>query len=126
MPAQDTAGHSMAHVNAISIYHFKKEAPQSKGIKSLSKLLSLKYQSQSSLGKQNRSSSSPKRVYFISTIIVIRKEDKLREACTIESDAAEDIRSDTIVEEVEEVEMESEELEEEFKEETKEEEEDDP
>ncbi|GKD96048.1 hypothetical protein Tco_1379945 [Tanacetum coccineum] len=74
------------------------EAPQSKGIKSPSKLLSLKYQSQSSLGEQNRSSSSPKRVYFVNTIIVIRKEDESREAGTIGSDTAEDIGRDTIIE----------------------------
>ncbi|GKE48480.1 hypothetical protein Tco_1479738, partial [Tanacetum coccineum] len=76
----------------------EKEAPRSKGIKSPSKLLSPKYQSQSSLGEQNRSSSSPKRVYFVNTITVIRKEDESREAGTIESDAAEDIGRDIIVE----------------------------
>ncbi|GKD52648.1 hypothetical protein Tco_1281624 [Tanacetum coccineum] len=72
----------MAQLNAISIDNLEKEAPRSKGIKSQSKLLSLKYQSQSSLGEQNRSSSTPKRVYFINTITVIRKEDESREAAT--------------------------------------------
>ncbi|GKE57082.1 hypothetical protein Tco_1496267 [Tanacetum coccineum] len=95
---KEVGGNSMARMNAISIYYPEKEAPRSKGIKSLSKLLSLKYQSQSSLGKQNRSSSSPKRVYFVSTITVIRKEDEPREACTIESDTTEDIGCDIIVE----------------------------
>ncbi|GJU67252.1 ribosomal protein L16 [Tanacetum coccineum] len=72
----------------------------SKEIKSPSKLLSPKYQSQSSLGEQNRSSSSSslKCIYFVNTITVIRKDDEFREACTIESDAAEGIGHDTIVE----------------------------
>ncbi|GJR40475.1 MAK10-like protein [Tanacetum coccineum] len=107
--AHDTVGNSMAHLNAISIDNLEKEAPRSKGIKSQSKLLSLKYQSQSSLGEQNRSSSTPKRVYFINTITVIRKEDESREAGTIRFNAAEDIGRDTFIEEVNEVEMESEE-----------------
>nr|GEU68861.1 hypothetical protein [Tanacetum cinerariifolium] len=87
--------------------------------------------------EQNRSSSSPKRVYFINTITVIRKEDESRVAGAKESDAAEDEsrvikRNDPNdrmygkTKEVEEVEMKSEESEEEIKEETKEEEEDDP
>ncbi|GJU36073.1 hypothetical protein Tco_1184427 [Tanacetum coccineum] len=54
-------------------------APQNKGIKNPSKLLSPKYQSQSSLGEQNGSSSSPKRVHFFNTITIIRKEDKPKE-----------------------------------------------
>ncbi|GKC70513.1 hypothetical protein Tco_1116396 [Tanacetum coccineum] len=112
-PAHDNAGDFMARVNAVSIYHPESEAPLRKRIKSLSKLLSPKYQSQSSLGEQNRSSSSsPKRVYFVNTITVIRKDDEFREAGTIESDAVEDNGRDTIVEESEE--------------ETEEEEEDDP
>ncbi|GJX13859.1 hypothetical protein Tco_0205617 [Tanacetum coccineum] len=77
-------------------------------------------------GEQNRSSSSPKHVYFINTITVIRKEDESRKAGTIRFDAAEDIGRDTFIKEVNEVEMESEELKKEIKEEIKEEEEYDP
>ncbi|GJT33614.1 hypothetical protein Tco_0924033 [Tanacetum coccineum] len=72
--------------------------PPSKGIKSPSKLLSPKYQSQSSLEEPSRNSSSPKRVYFVNTITIIRKEYESRETKTIESDAAEDNGRDTIVE----------------------------
>ncbi|GJV07622.1 MAK10-like protein [Tanacetum coccineum] len=98
-PAHDNTGDSMTRVNVVSVYHPESDAPLRKGIKNPSKLLSPKYQSQSSLGEQNRSfSSSPKRVYFVKTITVIRKDDEFKEACTIESDAAEDNGRDTIVE----------------------------
>ncbi|GKC53917.1 hypothetical protein Tco_1076662 [Tanacetum coccineum] len=99
MPAHDNMGDSIARVNVVSIYHPESDAPLRKGIKNPSKLLSPKYQSESSLEEQNKSfSSSPKRVYFVNTITVIRKDDEFREACTIESDAAEDNGCDIIVE----------------------------
>nr|GEZ69254.1 hypothetical protein [Tanacetum cinerariifolium] len=62
------------------------ETPSSKGIKIPSKLLSPKYQSQSSLGEQNRNSFSPKRVHFINTIIVLSKEDEPRETKIVKPD----------------------------------------
>ncbi|GJY10342.1 hypothetical protein Tco_0378527 [Tanacetum coccineum] len=96
-PSHDTAGNSMARMNAITIDHLEKEAPRSKGIKSLSKLLSPKLQSQSSLGEQNRSSSSPKHVYFVNTITVIRKEDGSRETDAMESDASNDMGHNIII-----------------------------
>ncbi|GKB91094.1 hypothetical protein Tco_0963366 [Tanacetum coccineum] len=125
-PAHDTTGNFMARVNTMSIDYLEKEAPRSKGIKSPSKLLSSKYQSQSSLGEQNRSSSSPKRVKK-------KAEEGLDGSETVfEKDESRDInqnepndRTCGETKEVEEVEMESEESEEEIKEETKEEEEDD-
>ncbi|GJU06866.1 hypothetical protein Tco_1123296 [Tanacetum coccineum] len=96
-PAHDTAGNFMALVNAISINHLKEGAPLSKGIKSSSKLLSLKYLSQSSLEEQNRNPSSPKCVQFINSIVILRKEDGSREAGTIGSDAAKDISHNIII-----------------------------
>ncbi|GJX73129.1 hypothetical protein Tco_0311724 [Tanacetum coccineum] len=60
--------------------------PSSKGIKIPSKLLSPKYQSQSSLGEQNRNSSSPKRIHFINTITILSKDDKPRETWIIKPD----------------------------------------
>nr|GEV51868.1 hypothetical protein [Tanacetum cinerariifolium] len=57
----------------------KDGAPPSKGIKSPLKLLSPKYQSQSSLGEESRNSSSPKHVHFIDTITVLRRDDEPRE-----------------------------------------------
>ncbi|GJR01177.1 hypothetical protein Tco_0524161 [Tanacetum coccineum] len=50
------------------------------------------------LVEKNRSSSSLKRIYFVNTITVIRKEDKSREAGAIESDAVEEIGRNIIVE----------------------------
>ncbi|GJU11430.1 hypothetical protein Tco_1133826 [Tanacetum coccineum] len=85
--------------------------PPSKGIKSTSKLLSPKYQSQSSLGEQNRNSSSPTRVHFINTITILSKEDEPRETGIVKPDTK-DNDHDTIVK----VEEESKELEEEGKE----------
>ncbi|GJS55947.1 hypothetical protein Tco_0629309 [Tanacetum coccineum] len=77
----------------------------------------------------NLFSSSPKRVYFVNTITVLRKEEESREAGTKESDTAEDESRDIKrndpddrmcreMKEVEEVEKESEESEEEIEEET--------
>ncbi|GJW25573.1 hypothetical protein Tco_0039384 [Tanacetum coccineum] len=70
--------------------------PPSKGIKIPSKLLSPKYQSQSSLGEQDRNSSSPKRVHFINTITILSKEDEPRETEIVKSDTK-DNDHDTIV-----------------------------
>nr|GEV74491.1 hypothetical protein [Tanacetum cinerariifolium] len=86
------------------------------------------------LRDQCRSSSSPKHVYFINIITVIRKEEKSREAGTNESDAAEnesrDIKrnnlEDIMCKETKEEEERVEEKSEELEGESKEEEEDDP
>ncbi|GKD33771.1 hypothetical protein Tco_1249280 [Tanacetum coccineum] len=72
------------------------ETSPSKGIKIPSKLLSPKYQSQSSLREQNRNSSSPERVHFINTITILSKEDEPRETEIVKSDT-EDNDPDTIV-----------------------------
>ncbi|GKE97819.1 hypothetical protein Tco_0021170 [Tanacetum coccineum] len=64
----------------------KNDAPLNKGIKSPSKLLSPKYQSQSSLGQQNRNSSSPKRVHFINTITIINKQNEHGETGIVKLD----------------------------------------
>ncbi|GJR27396.1 hypothetical protein Tco_1103628 [Tanacetum coccineum] len=87
----------MACVIAMSHDHLGNGALPNKGIKSPSKLLSPKYQSQSSLGEQDRNSSSPKRVHFINTITIISKEDKPREIGIIEPNIK-DNDHDTIVE----------------------------
>nr|GEY80983.1 retrotransposon Orf1 [Tanacetum cinerariifolium] len=74
----------------------KDGTPPHKGIKSPSKLLSSKYQSQSSLGEHNKNSTSPKRVHFINTITVLSKDDKPREKPTVKPGSKDDDR-DTIV-----------------------------
>ncbi|GKA93795.1 hypothetical protein Tco_0815781, partial [Tanacetum coccineum] len=63
-PIHDTAGNLAAQMNFTSTNNPTREELQGKGIKSTSKLLSLKYPSQTSLAEQNRNPSSPKRVHF--------------------------------------------------------------
>ncbi|GJZ13403.1 hypothetical protein Tco_0548633 [Tanacetum coccineum] len=70
--------------------------PPSMRIKSLSKLLSTKYQSQSSLGEHNRSLSSPKRVHFINSVTILNKEDEPRDAGIVKPDTKNDDH-DTII-----------------------------
>ncbi|GJW93317.1 hypothetical protein Tco_0172989 [Tanacetum coccineum] len=120
--AHNIARDSMARVNAISIGHLEKDAPRSKGIKSPSKLLSPKYQSQLSLEEQNRNPSSPKRIHFINSIVLLRKQDEHAEEEIMEPNEAKGDDHSINVRTEEEVEEESEET----NEETKEEEEDDP
>nr|GFA25985.1 hypothetical protein [Tanacetum cinerariifolium] len=91
IPAHNTARGSMARMNALSTDHLEKEAPRSKGIKSSSKLLSPKYQSQSSLEEQNRNPSSKKRVHFINSIVLLRKKDEPKEEETMEPNAAKEM-----------------------------------
>ncbi|GJU97339.1 retrovirus-related pol polyprotein from transposon TNT 1-94 [Tanacetum coccineum] len=93
--------------------------PRGKGIKSPSKLLSPKYLSLSSLAKQNRNPSSPKRVYFVNSIVILNKEDKAKEEGNVKSNTTEYEDHKMTVESEEEIE-------EETKEEIEEEEEDSP
>nr|GEZ46438.1 retrotransposon Orf1 [Tanacetum cinerariifolium] len=74
----------------------KNGTPPSKGIKSPSKLLSIKYQSHSSLGEQNRNLSSPKRIYFINTTTILSREDEPRKPGSVKPDTKENDH-DTIV-----------------------------
>nr|GFB77322.1 hypothetical protein [Tanacetum cinerariifolium] len=59
--------------------------PQGKGIKSPSKLLFLKYLSQSSLAQQNRNPSSPKHVHFVNSIVILNKKDEAKEEGNVKS-----------------------------------------
>nr|GEW95656.1 hypothetical protein [Tanacetum cinerariifolium] len=102
-PTCDIAKDYMACINAVSHDHLGNGELLNKGIKSPLKLLSLKCQSQSYLEEPNRNSSSPKRVYFINTIIIIRKEDEPREAGITEPNATKDNYHNTIVEVEDEV-----------------------
>ncbi|GKF88443.1 hypothetical protein Tco_0259320, partial [Tanacetum coccineum] len=70
---------SMAYMNVTSTDQIRKEELRSKGIKSPSKLLSPKYLSQVSLEEQNRNPSSPKCIHFINSIVILCKEDEVRE-----------------------------------------------
>ncbi|GJY55234.1 hypothetical protein Tco_0446898 [Tanacetum coccineum] len=122
---RDTAGDSMAHVNATSTDQIKKEELRSKGINSPSKLLSPKYLSQTSLEEQNRNPSSPKRVHFINFVVILRKEDKVRKEENVKPNATEYNDHDMTAKAEEKVEEESkDEFKEEIEEEEEEEEED--
>ncbi|GJS42621.1 hypothetical protein Tco_0567664 [Tanacetum coccineum] len=74
----------------------KDGTPPNKGTKSPSKLLSLKYQYQSSSGEQNRNLSSPKRVHFINIITLSSKDDKPRETRIVEPNTKGDDHDTTV------------------------------
>ncbi|GJX61347.1 MAK10-like protein [Tanacetum coccineum] len=79
VPIRDTAGNPAAQMNFTSTKDPTREELRGKGIKSPSKLLSLKYLSQSSLAEQNRNPSSPKRVHFVNSIVILNKENEAKE-----------------------------------------------
>ncbi|GKE26438.1 hypothetical protein Tco_1441822 [Tanacetum coccineum] len=114
-PNRNTAGSPTAQMNFTSTNYPTKEELQGKGIKSPSKLLSPKYLSQSSLAEQNRNPSSPKRVHFVNSIVILNKEDEAKEEGNV--------KSRTTEYKVHEMKVESKE---EFEEEIEEEEEDSP
>ncbi|GJZ56778.1 hypothetical protein Tco_0612272 [Tanacetum coccineum] len=86
-----------------------KEELRGKGIKSPSKLLSLKYLSQSSLAEQYRNPSSPKRVHFVNSIILLNKEDEAKEEGNVKSSTTKYKDHEMTVESEEEFEEETEE-----------------
>ncbi|GJY30121.1 MAK10-like protein [Tanacetum coccineum] len=103
-------------------YHTKEEI-RSKGIKSPSKLLSLKYLSQSSIIEQNKNPSSPNHVHFVNSIFILNKENEAEEEGSVEPSKTNYTDRKNANETDEEVESEKE-VEEETKGETKEEKED--
>nr|GEV94183.1 hypothetical protein [Tanacetum cinerariifolium] len=115
-PTRDATENSMAHMNVVSINHQKKEELRSKGIKSPLKLHSLKYLSWAYLEEQDMNPSSPKRVHFINSIVILNKESKAREEENVRPNTAMGKDHDVTIKANEEVEEESEEK---FKEETK-------
>ncbi|GKE89415.1 hypothetical protein Tco_1566890 [Tanacetum coccineum] len=84
------------------------------GIKSPSKLLSPKYLSQSSIIEQNKNPSSPKRVHFVNSIVILNKEKEDKEEGSVEPRKTKYTNRENANESDEEVESEKE-----FKEETK-------
>ncbi|GJY16871.1 hypothetical protein Tco_0387293, partial [Tanacetum coccineum] len=118
-PIRNTTRSPTAQMNFTSTNCPIKEELRGKGIKSPSKLLSLKYLSQSSLAKQNRNPSSPKRVHFVNSTIILNMEDAAKEEGNVKSSTTEYKDHKMLVESEEEFEKET-------KEEIKEEEEDSP
>ncbi|GKA83624.1 MAK10-like protein [Tanacetum coccineum] len=76
-------------MNFTSTNYPTKEELRGKGIKSASKLLSLKYLSQSSLAEQNRNPSSLKRIHFVNSIVILNKEDEAKEEGNVKSSTTE-------------------------------------
>nr|GEV48111.1 MAK10-like protein [Tanacetum cinerariifolium] len=116
-PIHNTAGNTTAQMNFTFTNYPTKEELRGQGIKSPSKLLSLKYLSQSSLAKQNRNPSSSKYVHFVNSIVLLNKEDAAKEEGNVKSCITEYKDHEMTVESEEE-------FEEETKEEIKEEKED--
>nr|GEV66456.1 hypothetical protein [Tanacetum cinerariifolium] len=94
-------------MNFASTGYPMKEELQGKGIKSPSKLLSLKYLSQSSFLEQNRNPSSSKRIHFINSIIILNNEDKAKEERSVKSSVSENKDHEMTVESDEEFEEET-------------------
>nr|GEW42835.1 hypothetical protein [Tanacetum cinerariifolium] len=95
------------------------------GIKIPSKLLSLKYISQSSVIEQNKNSLSLKRVHFVNSIVVLIKEDEPKEEGNVEPSKTKYTNHDKADVTDEEVKIKKE-VKEESEREIEEEEEDDP
>ncbi|GJS68241.1 hypothetical protein Tco_0682806 [Tanacetum coccineum] len=81
-PVPKSAGDSMASKNTASISHIKMEELRRKGIKSPSKLFSLKYLSPTSIIKLDKNPSAPKRVHFVNSIVILSKESEAEEGET--------------------------------------------
>ncbi|GJW90386.1 hypothetical protein Tco_0167939 [Tanacetum coccineum] len=107
-PIRDTAGNPATQMNFTSINDSMREELRGKGIKSPSKLLSLKYLSQSSLAEQNRNPSSPKRVLFVNPIVILNKEDETKEEGNVKTSTTEYKDHEMTMESVEEFEEETE------------------
>ncbi|GJV04546.1 hypothetical protein Tco_1338115 [Tanacetum coccineum] len=117
---QDIPRGPTAQINFTSTNYHTTEELQSKGIKSPSKLVSPKYLSQSSLIEQNINPSSPKRVHFVNSIVILNKEGEAKEESSMEAYKAE-FTDHEMSEETEEVKSE-EEVDEETEDEAEEEE----
>ncbi|GJZ08680.1 hypothetical protein Tco_0542963 [Tanacetum coccineum] len=81
-PISESARNSMALENIASISHIEMEELRRKGIKSPSKLFSLKYLSSASIVELNKNPSALKCVYFINSIVILSKESEAEEGET--------------------------------------------
>ncbi|GJY25865.1 hypothetical protein Tco_0400591 [Tanacetum coccineum] len=70
---------SMAPKSIAAISHTEREELRKKGIKSPSKLFSLKYLSPASIKELNKNPSAPKRVHFVNSIVILRKDSDMEE-----------------------------------------------
>ncbi|GJZ77342.1 hypothetical protein Tco_0642014 [Tanacetum coccineum] len=77
--ANEIGGNSMAPKSIAAISHDEREELRKKGIKSPSKLFSLKYLSPASIKELNKNPSAPKRVYFVNSIVILSKDSDTEE-----------------------------------------------
>ncbi|GJT24386.1 hypothetical protein Tco_0894323 [Tanacetum coccineum] len=108
-PIRDTAENPATQMNFTSTNDTTKEELRGKGIKRPSKLLSPKYMSQSSFAEENRNHSSPKRVHFVNSIVILNKKDEAKEEGNVKTNTTEYEDHEMIVESEEEFEEETEE-----------------
>ncbi|GJV29316.1 hypothetical protein Tco_1385764 [Tanacetum coccineum] len=111
---------------SLSTYssNYQTKLEKALGIKIPSKLLSPKYLSQSSIIEQNKNPSSPKRVHFVNSIVILNKENEAEEEGSVEPSKTKYTNCENANKTNEEVESEKE-VEEEIEGEIEEEEEDD-
>nr|GEZ14747.1 MAK10-like protein [Tanacetum cinerariifolium] len=74
-PISESAGNFMTSKNIDSISHIEREELRRKGIKSPLKLFSSKYISPASIIELNKNPSAPKRVHFVNSLVIPRKEE---------------------------------------------------
>nr|GEV41589.1 hypothetical protein [Tanacetum cinerariifolium] len=87
--ASSRTDRTRTQMNFTSTNDPTKEELQGMRIKIPSKLLSLKYLSQSSLAKQKRKPSSLKRVHFVNSIVILNKEDESKEEGNVKTSTTE-------------------------------------
>ncbi|GJV85857.1 MAK10-like protein [Tanacetum coccineum] len=75
----ENAGNSMAPKSIAAISHDEREELRKKAIKSLSKLFSPKYLSLASIKELNKNPSTPKRVHFVNSIVILSKDNDTEE-----------------------------------------------
>nr|GEV28908.1 zinc finger, CCHC-type [Tanacetum cinerariifolium] len=73
------AGNFMSPKSIATIRHDEWEELKKKGIKSLTKLLSLKYLSSVSMKELNKNPSSPKHVHFANSIVILSTDNDTKE-----------------------------------------------
>ncbi|GJV51374.1 MAK10-like protein [Tanacetum coccineum] len=81
-PIPESTGDSMAFENTASISHIEREDLKRNGIKSPSKLFSLKCLSPASIIKLNKNPSALKRIHFVNLIVILNKESEAEEGET--------------------------------------------
>ncbi|GJV19867.1 hypothetical protein Tco_1368887 [Tanacetum coccineum] len=83
----ENAGNSMAPKSIVAISHDKREELRKKGIKSPLKLLFPKYLSPASIKELNKNPSSPKRVHFVYSIVILSTDSDTKEEDVLSTNA---------------------------------------